>query len=400
MKINGKAVLAILLCVGILGLLVMELKKRPVPVEEFHEEPAISEETVDKARVDQMKFQKMTPSMLRLQWLSSEEGPEQYRIMRKTLAYDNENNSPEEDWQEVGIIPAGDISTEQEIVFDDLLPDDRPRQFLYRVDEEYGDHEIRKGTELLASNVSVCIDPGHYRNASELRCTNTFGYDEGTNMLEVGLLLREFLLKKYGITSRMTREEDDITIGGYTNGELDNYHISLRGESAFGDDLFISLHSNSNLDNANGYMTEEQPIAINKTIIFLNHQAQKTERFYEMANAIGTELTKVNDSYGLGAGGFVEVHSEDALRPWDDSYNDSLEQTGTVCFRDGDNGDDYYGVLRGSSQIGVPGMIVEHGHHSVERVRKLCMQSDLSRKWAQADADGIAKGFGFRTITS
>ena len=54
----------------------------------------------------------------------------------------------------------------------------------------------------------------------------------------------------------------------------------------------------------------------------------------------------------------------------------------------------YYGVLRGASNVKVPGMIIEHGFHTVEEVRRLAMEEDLTQKWAEADAYGIAKGFG------
>ena len=51
-------------------------------------------------------------------------------------------------------------------------------------------------------------------------------------------------------------------------------------------------------------------------------------------------------------------------------------------------------MLRGASKVKVPGMIIEHGFHTVEEVRRLAMEEDLTQKWAEADAYGIAKGFG------
>lgn len=58
-----------------------------------------------------------------------------------------------------------------------------------------------------------------------------YGYGEGIFTLQVGLFLREEL-KKYGIESYMTRETDSITLGGYTDRDLDKGHIRLRGEYA------------------------------------------------------------------------------------------------------------------------------------------------------------------------
>ena len=51
-------------------------------------------------------------------------------------------------------------------------------------------------------------------------------------------------------------------------------------------------------------------------------------------------------------------------------------------------------MLRGATNVGVPGMIIEHGYHSVKEVRYAAMRTDLASKWAKADAYGIAKGFG------
>ena len=40
-------------------------------------------------------------------------------------------------------------------------------------------------------------------------------------------------------------------------------------------------------------------------------------------------------------------------------------------------------------------MIIEHGYHTVEQVRNAAMNGELKGKWADADAKGIAAGFGF-----
>ena len=83
-----------------------------------------------------------------------------------------------------------------------------------------------------------------------------------------------------------------------------------------------------------------------------------------------------------------------SLSEWTVAKNDSITINGSVYYRMGENGD-YYGVLRGANVAGVPGMIVEHGFHSVPEVRKKAMQSDLINKWVDADAKSIAAGFGF-----
>lgn len=56
---------------------------------------------------------------------------------------------------------------------------------------------------------------------------------------------------------------------------------------------------------------------------------------------------------------------------------------------------DYYGVLRGASAVGVPGMIVEHAHHTVAETRQYAMTGPLAELWADADAKGIAAAYDF-----
>lgn len=238
----------------------------------------------------------------------------------------------------------------------------------------------------------VCIDPGHYKGASKLQGENIYDYEEGVFTLKVALALRDEL-KQYGIRSYLTRESDSINISGYVNEKLDRGKISLRGEQAKGDDLFVSIHTNANKDNANGYPTCSQPIDINKTIILVNRIAIGSDQIIQMADEIGQAVTTVNYEQKICNTDQFQYVDKDHLTEWSDLYNDSLQVQGTVCYRWGEHGD-YYGVLRGASTVGVPGMIIEHGFHTIEEVRRQAMQEDLAQKWAEADAYGIAKGFG------
>lgn len=189
----------------------------------------------------------------------------------------------------------------------------------------------------------------------------------------------------------MTREGDVITIDGYTNSELDHKHLALRGEYASGCDLFISLHTNANLDNANGYSTLDQPINLTKTDIIVNRLASESNNTLQQAAAVGRGVTQVNYDLGLSV---TEAFNEFPVER-SDAYNDSLDTPGSICYRWQESGEDYYGVLRGASSVGVPGFIVEHGHHTVSAVRDAAQNNDLSTKWAEADAAGIAYGYGF-----
>ena len=241
-------------------------------------------------------------------------------------------------------------------------------------------------------NIVVCIDAGHYKGR-KLSGKNTYGYDEGIVTLKIALQLREEL-KKYGIDSYLTRETDNIKIGGYKNKTLDDSkHISLRGEYAKKADLFVSLHTNANNSNANGYETCDQPVEINKTIVLINKVARNSSKFVKLAHEVGKAVTTANYEAGVSTTKKFTSVKKGKVKKWTDSYNDSLNKQGAVCSRFKSNGD-YYGVLRGASNVKVPGMIIEHGFHTVEEVRRLAMEEDLTQKWAEADAYGIAKGFG------
>ncbi len=252
--------------------------------------------------------------------------------------------------------------------------------------------EIAKAEETAPTGIVICIDPGHYKGASNLSGDNFYGYEEGIFTLRVALALKQELAY-YGIDSYLTRETDSITIGGYTNGDLDKGHIGLRGEYAKDADLFVSIHTNANNENANGCPTCQQPMEINKTIVIVNQIAAKSDVAINVANQIGMELTKASYEAGLTFTDEFDTVDKSSIKQWTDTYNDMLNALGTVCCRIGNDGD-YYGVLKGSANIGVPGMIVEHGFHTVEEMRRLAMTEDLAQIWARADAYGIAKGFG------
>ena len=84
--------------------------------------------------------------------------------------------------------------------------------------------------------------------------------------------------------------------------------------------------------------------------------------------------------------------TKEEAKSWSDEYNDQLNVPGTVCVRWGEHGD-YYGVLRGAAMVNVPGLIIEHGFHTIPEVRKLALTGELLEKWAEADANGIAEGY-------
>lgn len=342
--------------------------------------------SVDGDGVTDLHFARRSASEIALAWSE----PDAQEIERVTVLRRAVSGG---DWEQRAELDPGACA------YTDTLESTEPQQYLYRVDvlPAHSEAAIR-GDAIPASNVSVCLDPGHYLGSSALSGTELYGYGEGLFTLRLGLELRAVLERDYGIAVTMTRETDDITLDGYTNAELDNHHLSLRGTYAAGQDLFVSLHTNANQDNVNGAPTCNQPVAINKTIVFVNQVALDSERGIRIANAVLTHLTEENFALGLSVTDRCDLAEVGAAHDWSDAFNDAVNTPGAVCYRGGEEQKDYYGVLRGAASVGVPGLIVEHGFHTVAEVRKTAMQGDLAERWAQADAAGIAEGFGFTRV--
>jgi N-acetylmuramoyl-L-alanine amidase len=353
------------------------------------EEEIEERETVS---VEKPETERLSSTEIRISWEEPEHSEEVLSYIIRRCSRENGENSGE--WKTVA-----EVGADEELSVTDRLKSSEPQQFSYRVDVKLKDdlnYVSACGASVLGSNIMICIDPGHYAAGTKITGEDSYDYIEGVFTLKTGLYLKQILKEKYGIDSYMTRESGEITLGGYSDRELDRGHISLRGKYAEekNSTLFISLHTNANQDNANGYPTCLQPENITKSIVFINRVGMSSQNTIEVANAIGTSLTQTNAGLGLAtADKFITVDAG-SIREWTDAYNDSLDTGGTVCKRM-TNGEDYYGVLRGASEVNIPGLIVEHGFHTVARMRRLAAEGDLAEAWADADAGGIAAGFGF-----
>ena len=63
-------------------------------------------------------------------------------------------------------------------------------------------------------------------------------------------------------------------------------------------DLFVSIHTNANEDNANGVGTFQQLIAIDKPIVIANDRMLSSDVLREVCNEVGQNLAE--GSYELG----------------------------------------------------------------------------------------------------
>jgi len=348
-------------------------------------------------KIESLKTSRISRQEIGISWLASyDDVADVYAIKRRDI----ENGQGAGDWITIATIESDKTIDEPEWQYIDKLESDEPQQYEYRIDMEVSDTEnfvTAEGKAVLGSNIKVCIDPGHYSITREVADADEYHYVEGDFVLELALELRDILKERYGIDSCMTRETDSIMLGGYTDEELDSAHISLRGEFAAEEDcdLFVSLHTNSNAEEANGYETFFQPIEINKPIIIVNSVALTSEMAMKVANATGAKLASTNFELGLAKTDMFNEVTAERIGEWSQKYNDGLSGIGTVVVRTGKKNPDYYGVLRGATNVGVPGMIIEHGYHSVAEVRKAATDGDLKEVWANADAVGIGYGFGF-----
>ena len=352
------------------------------------EELSDSRET-EEISISDIKFIRVSEKEIGITW-SDQKNPyvDTYYLMRRKP---NEN-----EWQQLGQLQSNHNIQDRELTLTDILEEDTVQQYEYRIDVSVTDTKKYKpveGNSIYASNLLVCIDPGHFSGKNKIVNEDGSSYSEGDATLILAKNLEEKLRLGYGITCILTRTTGDITLGGYTNDSLDEGHISLRGSYAQGSDLFLSLHTNANQDNANGYATDEQSISINKTLVFVNAVAYEDNRMLRLANAVGSYLTEVNyDMQVSESDEFQSIETKEEKKRWSDEYNDQLNVPGTVCVRWGEHGD-YYGVLRGAAMVNVPGLIIEHGFHTIPEVRKLALTGELLEKWAEADANGIAEGY-------
>jgi N-acetylmuramoyl-L-alanine amidase len=339
--------------------------------------------------VDDVSASRVSRSEISVSWSSqNDEYVTGYTVQKRSVSSGGERG----EWEAVQTVSAGADS----YTVEDYLESTDPVQFEYRVEGEVSDpeqYEAGEGNVVLASNIQICIDPGHYAGKNAVTGSESYGYAEGDFTLALALKLRDILKEKYGIDACMTRDTGSITLGGYTDLELDQAHLALRGEYAADSDLFVSIHTNANADNANGYETCSQPLEISKAMIFVNSVGLTSDETINACNSIGTNLTKTSYELGISFTDAFDTVTVGNVTPWTEDYNDGLNNIGTVLSRM-DGGEDYYGVLRGAAAVGVPGIIVEHGMHTVPEVRKLA-EDNLDEYWAEADAYGIAYGFGF-----
>ncbi len=195
----------------------------------------------------------------------------------------------------------------------------------------------------MAKKMKICLDAGHNGSYNQSPVVPEY-YESRMNWKLHELLKAE--LESYGIEVITTRPTLESIVG---NGDTKN-GLSLRGKSAKGCDLFLSLHSD-----ACGTESVDRPTAYCTISGELNALGQK------IADAVHEVM--------------------------------GTKQAGEIRNKKG-NGGDYYGVLRGAASVGVPGILMEHSFHTNARSAQWLLDDSNLKKLAEAEARVIAEHFG------
>ncbi len=187
--------------------------------------------------------------------------------------------------------------------------------------------------------MKICLDAGHYGKYNQSPCNSA--YYESDMVWKLHLLLKK-RLEEYGVTVITTRPNQET-----------NRALYDRGAASAGCGLFLSLHSNAVGSGRND--TIDYPAAY----CAINHSA---------------------DDIAAKLAACVEAVMQ-------------TKQEGRIEHVPGKNGD-YYGVVRGATAVGTPGLILEHSFHTNARSTAWLMDDGNLEKMAQAEADVIALHYG------
>lgn len=185
----------------------------------------------------------------------------------------------------------------------------------------------------------ICIDAGHYGKSNQSPCNKK--YYESDMSWKLHLLLKS-ALEAYGVEVITTRSSQSKDLA-----------LVERGKKAKGCDLFLSIHSNAPQD------------------------AADTKPDYPLACC----------SVSGKADGIGKLLADTVARVM------ATKQGGRITKRSGTSRD-WYGVLRGAAQVGVPGVLLEHSFHTNPQAVAFLMSDANLRRLAEAEAETIAKHYG------
>lgn len=193
--------------------------------------------------------------------------------------------------------------------------------------------------------MKVMVDPGHCGSTTNQSPVDPAYYESAT-VWKLGVYLYQEL-KRRGVEAELTRHSIDEDVG-----------LFERGHRSEGYDLFISVHTNSTGDN--------KPSDLADFPVCYTQVSGMTDDIADMF------LRRLEKELGSKNSGYKEAKKND-------------------------DGEDWYGVLRGAASVGTPGIIVEHGFHTCPANVWKLEQDDFLRTLASADADVIQQWWAYKT---
>lgn len=203
--------------------------------------------------------------------------------------------------------------------------------------------------------IKIMLDPGH--NLARYNQGAAPGYWEGERMWRLYELLRP-ALEARGFIVAGTKSKCDQALD-----------VVTRGRMARGYDVFISLHSN-----ACGDPSVDRPVGI----CFVDDDCGPIDQESRELSVLLSEVVAAT----MGTRYKAQQYSQKSSRDRDG---------------DGKKNDDYYGMLYGCHQVGVPGIILEHSFHTNPDAAAWLLDDANLRRLAEAEADALAEYYGMST---
>ena len=187
------------------------------------------------------------------------------------------------------------------------------------------------------------IDPGH---GGENNGTTSCGFLEKEMNLTTAFAMRDELSKFDGIKIYLTRDSDEELSLKDRAKAAENVHA----------DFLISLHYNA---------SESQELYGSEAWISIN------PAYHNQGYQLGTAFLREFREMGLTLRGIkTRRHSK---------------------------GNDYYGIIRESVELGIPAIIVEHCHVDHKNDNIFCDSEEELKAFGKADARAVAKYFGLKS---
>lgn len=202
--------------------------------------------------------------------------------------------------------------------------------------------------------IYICLDAGHYGKHN--RCPAIPEYYESDMAWKLHLMLKKYL-EELGAKVILTRPDQNT-----------DKTLYIRGASAKGCNLFLSIHSNA----VGNSMNENIDYV---AVYHLTEDASATcdDVSEEIAQVIAPVIANV---MGTKQGYKVLTRKSSNDRNGDGVLNDN-----------------YYGVLNGARLVDVPGLILEHSFHTNSKTVRWLLQDSNLDHLAHAEAEAIASYF-------